>query len=361
MNLDDLSRFKALDPQDMLGHIDGLPDQLQSAWNLSQTQPLDFADGLRPSANDVRQIVICGMGGSAIGADLVAAAVMENCLVPIIVHRDYGLPAFARGTETLVICSSHSGNTEETLDAFETALRNDCRVLAVSTSGELSEKAREAGVPVWGFDHKGQPRAAVGFSFGLILGALRRLGLVPDASDQIAGAVEAMKSQQVALKAESPVAKNPAKRLAGQLMGRWVTVFGAGVLAPVARRWKGQINEVAKAVANFEFIPEADHNTLAGVLHPSEVIPPHVMTLFLRAPSDHPRNRLRLDMTRKAYMLEGLNVDGYMAKGGTPITHIWTALHFGDYMAYYLAMAYGVDPTPVTALESLKAALKDAK
>ena len=146
MNLDDLSRFKALDPQDMLGHIDGLPDQLQSAWNLSQTQPLDFADGLRPSANDVRQIVICGMGGSAIGADLVAAAVMENCLVPIIVHRDYGLPAFARGTGTLVICSSHSGNTEETLDAFETALRNDCRVLAVSTSGELSEKARETGL-----------------------------------------------------------------------------------------------------------------------------------------------------------------------------------------------------------------------
>jgi glucose/mannose-6-phosphate isomerase len=170
-----------------------------------------------------------------------------------------------------------------------------------------------------------------------------------------------MKSQQMALVAESPIPKNPAKRLAGQLMGRWVTVFGAGVLAPVARRWKGQLNEVAKAVANFEFIPEADHNTLAGVLHPVEVIPPHVMTLFLRAPSDHPRNRLRLDITRKTYMLEGMNVDSYTAKGDSTIAHIWTALHFGDYMAYYLAMAYGVDPTPVSALESLKAALKDAK
>jgi glucose/mannose-6-phosphate isomerase len=357
MNLDDLPRFKALDSQDMLAHIDGLPDQLQSAWDLSQEQPFE---GSKPSKGSIRQVVISGLGGSAIGADLVAAAVMDSCPVPVIVHRDYGLPAFARGPETLVICSSHSGNTEETLDSFAAAVRNGCSMLAVSTGGKLSERAREAGVPVWQFEHKGQPRAAVGFSFGLILGALCRLGLVPEASNQITGAVSAMKSQQTALAAEIPVPKNPAKRLAGQLMGRWVTVFGAGVLAPVARRWKGQINEVAKAVANFEFIPEADHNALAGVLHPSEVIPPHVMTLFLRAPSDHPRNRLRLNMTRKAYMLEGMNVDSYTARGDSPIAHIWTALHFGDYMAYYLAMAYGVDPTPVTALESLKAALKEA-
>ncbi len=358
MILDDLPRFKALDPQDMRGHIDGLPDQLQSAWDLSQKQPFE---GSNPSKGSLRQIVISGMGGSAIGADLVAAAVMDSCPVPLIVHRDYGLPAFAQGPETLVICSSHSGNTEETLDSFEAALENGCRVLAVSTGGKLSEKAKAAGVPVWQFEHDGQPRAAVGFSFGLLLGALYRLGLVPDAGADVAGAVKAMKSQQTALVAESPIPKNPAKRLAGQLMGRWVTVIGAGVLAPVARRWKGQLNEVAKAVANFEFIPEADHNTLAGVLHPAEVIPPHVMTLFLRAPSDHPRNRLRLDITRKTYMLEGLNVDGYTAKGDSPVAHIWTALHFGDYVAYYLAMAYGVDPTPVHALESLKETLKGSK
>jgi glucose/mannose-6-phosphate isomerase len=361
MNLDDLSRFKELDPQDMLGHINGLPDQLETAWDLSQRQPFEGFEPSKGSSSDVRQIVICGMGGSAIGADLVAATVMDTCPVPVFAHRDYDLPAFAKGPETLVICSSHSGNTEETLDAFETALENGCRVLAVSTGGKLSEKARGADVPVWQFEHKGQPRAAVGYSFGLILGALGRLGLVPDASADIAGVVKAMKSQQEALMADSPVSQNPAKRLAGQLMGRWVTVFGAGALAPVARRWKTQLNEVAKAVANFEFIPEADHNTLAGVLNPPEVVPPHVISLFLRAPSDHPRNKLRLKITRKTYMLEGLNTDGYMAKGDAPIAHIWTALHFGDYVAYYLAMAYGVDPTPVDALENLKAALKKEK
>lgn len=357
MDLDDLSFLKQLDTQDMLAHIAGLPDQLQAAWDLSQTQPFD---GLESSGDSLRQVIICGMGGSAIGADLVAATVMDTCPVPIIVHRDYGLPGFAKGPETLVICSSHSGNTEETLDAFETAQENGCHILAISTGGKLSEKARAAGYPVWTFEHKGQPRAAVGFSFGLILGALSRLGLVNEAGVNVDGAVAAMKSQAAALGPEITVFQNPAKRMAGQLMGRWITVVGAGALTPVARRWKGQFNEVAKAAANFEFIPEADHNTLAGLLNPADVLQSHVVGIFLRAPSDHPRNRLRLDMTRQAYMLEGLSIDGYTAKGDTLLAHIWTALNFGDYVSYYLALAYGVDPTPVDALENLKAALKNA-
>ena len=147
--------------------------------------------------------------------------------------------------------------------------------------------------------------------------------------------------------AESPVSKNPAKRLAGQLVGRWVTVFGAGILAPVARRWKGQINEVAKAVANYEAIPEADHNTLAGVLHPAEVIPPACDFLVpARAvrPSAQPLaagydpSKLHARRVERGQIYRERRLDA--------IAHIWTALHFGDYMAYYLAMAYGVDPTP---------------
>ncbi len=354
MNLDDLSLFKQLDKGGMLAHIDRLPDQLGNAWELGQGLAL-------PGWTGIQQMVIAGMGGSAIGADLVSAAVVETCPVPVYVHRDYGLPAFAKGRETLVICSSHSGNTEETLDAFDTAVENGCLVLVVSTGGKLSERAETAGFPVWKFTHNGQPRAAVGFSFALILSAFSRLRLVPDAGDDLREAVAAMKSQQEDLRAEVEVVKNPAKRVAGQLMGRWVTVFGAGALSPVARRWKGQINEVAKAAANFELIPEADHNTLAGLVHPAEVLMPHTVTLFLGAPSDHPRNRLRLKETRNIYMLEGLAIDSYTARGLSVIAHIWTTLHFGDYMAYYLAMAYGVDPTPVDALENFKQVLKSDK
>jgi glucose/mannose-6-phosphate isomerase len=354
MNLDDLDLFKKLDTQNMLAEIDNLPDQLKSAWDLGQTQPL-------PGIKDIQRVVITGMGGSAIGADLATALVMDICRVPVTVHRDYGLPAFAKGKETLVITSSHSGNTEETLDAFDAALKNKCTIIAVCTGGELAKRAKENQIPVWRFDHKGQPRAAVGFSFGLLLSLFARLKLIPDPAKDMEEAVAAMKKSQEHLRADVLAVHNPAKRYAGQLMGRWVTVMGAGILAPVARRWKGQINEVAKAGANFEYLPEADHNTLAGTVNPDEVLNSHTMTIFLRSPSDHPRNKLRLDLTRKAIMLEGMNTDIAEARGESPIAHIWTLILFGDYMAYYLAMAYGMDPTPVTALENFKKTLKDTK
>ncbi len=353
MNLDDLERFNQLDTQNMLGEIDGLPDQLASAFRLGMSLPL-------PEMPGIEHVVISGMGGSAIGADLLAAYASPTCPVPVTVHRDYGLPAWARGPGVLVIASSHSGNTEETLDAFDMAQRSGCRLLVVSTGGELTERARAAGLTVWPFTHPGQPRAAVGFSFGLLLALFSRLGLLMDQGSAVESAVHAMKDSQAHLRASVPAAKNPAKRYAGQLIDRWVTVMGAGVLAPVARRIKGQINEVAKAGANFEFLPEADHNTLAGLINPEPVLMPHTMTFFLRAPCDLPPHRLRIDLTQKAYMREGLNTDFMDARGDTALANIWTLILFGDYVAYYLAMAYGMDPTPVEALENFKKLLKES-
>jgi len=353
MNLDDLSSIKQLDPQNMLGEIDNLPAQLEKAWKLGQTQAL-------PEITGIRQIIISGMGGSAIGADLLAAYIAPSCPIPVSVYRDYGLPAWAHGPETLFIASSHSGNTEETLEAFNAALNNKCQLMAVATGGKLAELAMQAKIPLWKFEHKGQPRAAVGFSFGLLLAVFARLGTIHDPVKELAETVATMKKQQETLRPEVPAAYNPAKRLAGQLVGRWVNVYGAGCLAPVARRWKGQVNEIAKAGAGFENLPEADHNALAGLLNPAGILS-HTMTLFLRAPSDHPRNRLRTDLTRQEYMVEGLNTEIYEAQGETALAHIWTTLHFGDYMAYYLAMAYGADPTPVEALENFKATMRTAR
>jgi glucose/mannose-6-phosphate isomerase len=349
MDLDDVKAFEKLDLQNMLGQIDNLPRQLQSAWELGQHPPL-------PGSLGVTRILISGMGGSAIGADLLAAYLAPTCQIPVIVHRDYSLPAWAHGPETLVIASSHSGNTEETLAVFDAAVQAGCRLLAVCTGGELEQRAAAQHVPVWKFDHSGQPRAAVGFSFGLLLAAFARLDLIPDPQEDLLEAVAGMLSQQETLRAHVPVVQNPAKRMAGQLVGRWVNVYGSGILAPVARRWKGQINEIAKAGAGFEFLPEADHNALAGLENPELLM--RTMTLFLCAPSDHPRNQLRTDFTRQGFMIAGLNTDVYNANGESRLAHLWTALHFGDYMAYYLAMAYGMDPTPVEALQNLKASLK---
>ena len=354
MNLDDLDYFKQVDTLNMIGEIDHLPDQLASAYQLGMQHEL-------PDWEDIRQVVIAGMGGSAIGADLLASYCAPLAPIPVFVHRDYGLPLFARGEETLVICSSHSGNTEETLDAFDAARESGCRVIAVTTGGELSGRAQENNVPLWTFEHEGQPRAAVGFSFGLLLAMFQRLGFIPDQKEALEDALASMKRSQERIRPEVPAVKNPAKRYAGQLMGRWVTVVASGLMKAVARRWKGQINEIAKAGANFEFLPEADHNTIAGTMHPDEVLNPHTMTLFLRALSDHPRNRLRSDLTRKAFMLEGMNTDFVDARGRTPLAHMWSMVLFGDYLAYYLAMGYGVDPTPVPTLVDFKMSMAEAK
>jgi glucose/mannose-6-phosphate isomerase len=185
--------------------------------------------------------------------------------------------------------------------------------------------------------------------------------VVPDPSEDLSETIQAMRRLQTRNRANILAALNPAKRYAGQLMGRWVTVFGAGLLAPVARRIKTQLNEVAKAAANFEYLPEADHNALAGTLHPEDVLMPHTMNLFLRSPSDHPRNRRRADLSKRAYMLEGLNTDFLDARGRSPLAHMWTLVLFGDYMAYYLAMGYGIDPTPVDALISFKESMKSGQ
>jgi glucose/mannose-6-phosphate isomerase len=349
INLNEAKSFASLDPQNMLMHIDGLPDQLQSAWELSQALPL-------PSINEFRQVIISGMGGSAIGADLLAAYAQPLGSVPIFVHRDYSLPAWVKGPQTLVICSSHSGNTEETLSSFQEAARRGSPILTLATGGELAERSQEAGATLWQFDHSGQPRAAVGYSFGLLLGLSARLKIIPDPKSELEECLRAMRQQQLKLEAQSPLSENPAKRLAGQIYDRMVSVFGSGILTPVARRWKGQISEIAKAWAQFEFLPEADHNTLAGTLFPERILT-HTTTIFLVSPSDHKRNKLRSDYTRQAFLQEGLSTDFVEASGDSALAHLWTVLHYGDYLAYYLAMLYGVDPTPVDALTGLKAAL----
>ncbi|NPV84710.1 MAG: bifunctional phosphoglucose/phosphomannose isomerase [Anaerolineae bacterium] len=350
MKLDAHVNFAEIDVENMYGEIEGLPDQLDAAWRQAGELPLPLMEG-------IRNILVSGVGGSAIGADLVASYVIAECPVPIVIHRDYGLPAWAKGAETLVVASSHSGNTEETLSTFEAALQRGCRTLAICTGGKLAEMARAAQQPVWHFAHQGMPRAAVGFSSIYFLAALCRLGLVSVSDDMLYRVTDEMRRVREALAKAIPIAKNPAKQLAEQLYGRWAIVIGSGYLAPVARRWKGQFNELAKAWGQFEFLPEADHNTLAGIQVPKDKLA-QCMTLFLVSASDHPRNRLRAEFTRDYFKSAGMGVNMIAAWGNDPLSHIWSTLYFGDFVAYYLAMCYDIDPTPITVMENLKAALK---
>jgi len=350
MNLDDLDRMRALDPDGMRRRIDELPEQVALAWGRSESLPL-------PPGADLNHIVFAGMGGSAIGADLASVHARRSASAGLTLWREYGLPRWAAGPATLVVVSSHSGNTEETLSAYARAKEVGARRIVFTSGGELSRMAAENGDPVWPIEHPGPPRAAVGFSFAYSLRVLARLGQVEDPSRDVDVAVRAMQAQRQIFRAESPVVQNPAKRMAGQLMDRWPILFGAGVLAPVARRWRTQINELAKAPAQFEEIPEADHNVVAGTSGPESLIG-KTMAIFLRAPADEPALTRRIEATRHVLMVEGYNTDSIDGVGESRLAQQWTCLHYGDYAAYYLAMAYGVDPTPIPAIEHLKEQLR---
>jgi glucose/mannose-6-phosphate isomerase len=140
------------------------------------------------------------------------------------------------------------------------------------------------------------------------------------------------------------------------MVGRHITIFGSGFMAPVARRWKCQFNEVAKAIASFEVLPEADHNTLAGICNPAESFSKE-FAVFLQASADLPKNQNRVEITRNIMMVEGLTTDLIKARGDTRMSQMWSTLLFGDYVSYYLAMAYGVDPTPIPPIIALKQAM----
>lgn len=350
MILDDIQRMRSIDRSDMLADLQTLPDQLDEAWQIANLFGL-------PKIEKIRSITIAGMGGSAIGADILAAFARDLCERPISVVRGYSLPAWVSGPHDLVVCSSHSGNTEETLSAFKEALGRDCACMAISRGGKLKNLAEESGSVFWQFEHAGQPRSAVGFSFGMLLNLLSRIGLVPDQAPAITNATASMRVLIDTLDAHIPVEKNMAKRIAGQACGRQPVIFAAEHLEPIARRWKTQINEIAKGWAGFEFIPEANHNTLAGLENPEKILE-KIYAIFLKSGNYNARNQKRVDLTFDQFMVSGLCTDKVELDGKNRLAEIWQNLILGDFISYYLAMLYGVDPTPIDVMDEFKESMK---
>lgn len=348
MNLDDLTHLHTIDRDNMLGHIDALPDQFQQAWDLAHT--LD----LPASHQSPRQILLCGMGGSAIGGDLTAALIARTSPIPMLVQRGYDLPAYATGPDTLVILSSNSGNTEETLAAADEALGRGVRMLAMTTGGALADHAGAHGYPVWRFDYKSQPRAALGWSFGLLIGLADRLKLAPHLESDLAGAIALLREWKPRYTADTAAALNPAKRGAGQLVGRIPVILGAGIFEPVARRWKAQLNENSKIWAFYDPMPEANHNTVVGIDYPDK-IKVSLLTIFIASPQfDHPRVWLRHDLTYRMCLESGIMTDKFQPEGDTALAQMLHAIQYGDYMSLYAAIAYDEDPTAIAPIVQLK-------
>ena len=346
IDLNNWTLFHEIDPDDMLGRIAELPQQCRDAW--ANVQSLE----LPPEYRQVNKVVVLGMGGSAIGGDLLRALAEPECAVPIVTNRDYTVPAFVNAA-TLVIASSYSGNTEETLTAFKEIGKGDAVLLAVTTDGKLAQRARGLGLPLLTFHYQSQPRAALGYSLVSLIGVVQKLGFIGDKSADLEEAIAVMESLQEEIRETVPIAENPAKQLAKRLCGRLPVIYGSGYLAEVAHRWKTQLNENPKAWSFFEQLPELNHNAVLGYQFPP-ALAEKVVVVMLTSSLDHPRNKVRSQVTQEVLARQGVGCEVVSARGKSPLAQMLSAIHFGDYVSYYLAMLYEVDPTPVTVIDYLK-------
>lgn len=347
VNLDDPNIYRQGDPEGMRDRIAEMGRQLEGA-----RQSVSAFPHPGPDYSQARTVLVLGMGGSAIGGDLVRTLAEGQSRAPILVSRDYQLPAWV-GPDTLAIASSYSGNTEETISAVQQALDRGARVLAVTTGGKLGQLAGQRGLPLLTFKYSAQPRAALGFSFGLLLGLLSKLGYVDDTGLGMDEAIAVARSLPLALGPDVPTNSNPAKQLAMRLHGKLPLIYGAGILSEVARRWKGQFNENAKAWAFFEQLPEANHNAVVGYENPADLAG-QLYAILLSSPSYHPRVAARVRITGQILQQRGVAYELLEAKGNSPMAQMLDSILTGDYTSYYLALLYGSDPTPVKTIDFLK-------
>ena len=341
----DRATIAAVDGSDMLGHVLDLPAQLADGRRRMARSDLptgDFPGGL----------VVCGMGGSAIGADLAAAAIGSRARRPIRVVRDYA-PEPWLDADSLVLCASYSGNTEETLEAFELAGRAGARRVALTTGGDLARAAGAQGVPVLELPAGLQPRAAVGYMLTGALEVATRCGAAPDLGAEVDSACRLLGR----LAEEwGPERGSDAERLAASLSETTV-VYGAGPTVPVAVRWKAQLNENAKLAAFDGALPEVNHNEICAWRDGGG--PRRTGAVFLEQPDQHPRVRRRITLTAEIVESAGARVERVQARGQSAFERLLSLVMLGDLVSVYRAVIDGVDPTPVEAIERFKRSLAD--
>jgi glucose/mannose-6-phosphate isomerase len=345
--LDDPEARARLDHGGMGAAVRGLPDQCRTAWEEARHLELPAAYW------EIDRIVVLGMGGSAIAGDIFRALLAQESAVPVLNHRHYDLPSCVDG-RALLIASSFSGNTEETLSAFEQGLATAAKKLVITTGGRLLATARANGVPAFVFRFHGQPRSAAGHSLMPLLAIAETIGLMQGVARDVDEAIAAMESLRSRIGEEVPLADNAAKRLAARLAGRLPVIYGAEVLTEVAHRWKTQLNESTKVWAFYEQLPEASHNAILAYRLPSEAAR-LVFVVYLRSPGPHPRVALHYQFSQRVLADAGVEYAEVRAEGRSALAQALTCLLFGDYVSYYLALLNGLDPTPTPAIDNLKA------
>jgi len=340
-----------IDPQDMFGAIYRFADQIQEAIGIGEQIYLQ---------NDYsvcENIVVAGMGGSAIGGDVVKTIVHQELRIPFYVNRNYTLPNWVN-EKTLVICSSYSGNTEESLSAYEDALKKGAMICGISTGGQLSEKIQSKGFDLITIPGGLQPRAALAYSFVPMLYLLRKIGLISNSLiDNLSSSITSLENKRDASSVGN--ASNPIYKMAKDIYGMIPIIYGiTDTTSVVALRWKGQLCENSKMLAYHNEIPEMNHNEIVGWGNNPDLLS-ELSVIWLRDKNDNERVRARQDITKT--LLNDINIMQHevSAEGENNIERLLDLINYGDWLSYWCAILHNTDPSPVEKINKLKKALEE--
>jgi glucose/mannose-6-phosphate isomerase len=351
--LDDLKVIHKVDQQNMLDLIHNFSNQMKQAEEIGLQATID--DSL---LEGITEIMFSGLGGSAIGADFIRSYLLYETTIPMFVNRHYRVPGLVDG-HTLFIASSYSGNTEETLLALDEAIRRKVKVLAITSGGELAQIARKNGYSLIEIPKGISPRAALGYSVIPLLIALKRAGLnaaykkedLKEARDLVRTLADTQYGVSI------PFEKNLAKQIAAALKDKLPIIYaGTDFFDVIALRWRGQIEENAKAIASHHILPEMNHNELVGWKYPTALLKQAVV-MILRDEADYVRVSKRMDLIRGIIEpLAGKTMD-IQSQGSSLLARMFSLVHLGDWISLYLAVLNNIDPTPVEVINYLKGEL----
>ncbi|MCJ7570566.1 MAG: bifunctional phosphoglucose/phosphomannose isomerase [Candidatus Thermoplasmatota archaeon] len=345
--LNELKTIEEIDKSGMLNDIANFPEQIKEAEKIVENSNIT-------SIYKIDNIIISGMGASAISGDIIQSLLRDRIDIPIFITRHYDLPKWAN-KNTLVFSQSYSGNTEETLSTFKHAFQKHCKIIAISSGGKLKEYCEKREVPFIKIPSGLQPRTATGYILFCSIYTLKKIGLLQqDINQEIQETIQIAEEFRNNNKKEVPEEKNLSKQLARKLFNKIPQVYAWDFYIPIAKRWCTQLNENSKLICRYDEVPECTHNDIVGWSMNSEVSKKFICILFRDHENESIYTTKRLNFMKKLFEdVAGDTIEvPIIAK--KRLSKMIYAMYLGDYVSCYLAILRKIDPTPVEAIQQLK-------
>ncbi len=346
--IDNLDEIKRIDKTDMLSFCVDAPKHYSEAAKLAKTASISYP---KPKA-----IIVAGMGGSAIGGELLKDWARDKLTVPVEVCREYSLPAYAN-KNTLVFVVSYSGETEESLSVFLDAVKQKCMIVCISSGGTLQEFAGKLGVPYLRVPSGMAPRATLPYLFIPLCVLMEKIGLTSTANFEISETIDVLKQVSDSNSPKNFLSNNFSKKLALSICDTVPVVYGFGIYRAVAQRLKQQFNENSKVPAKWEFFPELNHNEIVGWERAGKLAR-CFSVIFIRDNDEPETMRQRIETTKELISKESVKIFEIQSQGSGKLAKMLSTIVIGDFVSVYLAVLRGVDPTPVKTIALLKERMK---